>query len=124
MPRPRTISGRPTGTREPDWQPLIALVGLELVVWFMWMSQLELADGAVVNAYKHWSTRRYLHLAADGRAFAYMGSDRYLEVTVEQAVQEAFFEWDEVLPSPEPEDLAALDAVLRRTRSAVASEQR
>jgi hypothetical protein len=124
MPRPRTISGLPTGTREPDWQPLIALIGLELVDWFMWMCQLELADGAVVNAYKHWSTRRYLHLAGDGRAFAHIGHDRYLQATLEQALEEAFFQWDQVLPSPEPDDVAALDAVLRRTRSAVASERR
>ena len=56
---------------EPSWAPLRALVGAELAHWFMWMCEVELADGVQVQAYKHISTRRYLHLANDCRAFLY-----------------------------------------------------
>jgi hypothetical protein len=33
------------------------------------MHSVRLDDDAVVHAYKHLSTRRYCHLAEDGRAF-------------------------------------------------------
>ena len=55
----------------PNWEPLIDLVGLELVRWFMWMGQVELIDDTLVHAYKHVATRRYLHVGEDGRLFAY-----------------------------------------------------
>jgi len=55
----------------PNWDPLIDLVGLELVRWFMWMGQIELVDDTVMHAYKHVATRRYFHVAEDGRLFTY-----------------------------------------------------
>ena len=35
-------SGAAAAVETPDWDPLIDLVGLELVRWFMWMSAIEL----------------------------------------------------------------------------------
>jgi hypothetical protein len=33
----------------------------------MWMFEVRLSDGTPLHAYKHIDTRRYLHLASDGR---------------------------------------------------------
>jgi hypothetical protein len=35
------------------------------------MFEVELEDGRSLHAYKHWWTRRYIHLTIDGRAFVY-----------------------------------------------------
>jgi hypothetical protein len=79
MPKKQTLTDRPrfrSTTNRPsfdtsNWEPLLALVGTELASWFMWMGAIELSDGATVQAFKHQSTRQYLHLAEDGRAFYY-----------------------------------------------------
>ena len=92
----------------PDWDPLIDLVGLELVRWFMWMGQIELVDDTRVHAYKHVSTRRYLHIGEDGRLFAYRSPDHYFEIDAEMAIEEAFSGWDDLLPAP---DLVAAHAL-------------
>jgi hypothetical protein len=105
---PRTLTGRSISVPEPNWKPLIELIGLELVDWFMWMFAIELADGARVHAYKHRTTRRYFHLSEDGRAFAYIPRYSYLEIAAPAAIDEAFFEWEELYPEP---DVAALDAL-------------
>jgi hypothetical protein len=63
----------------PEWRPLATLLGEHLAARFMWMHEIRLADGTAVHAYKHVRTRRYLHLAFDGRAFAYLG-DAYLQI--------------------------------------------
>ena len=77
---PRTLTGRSISVPEPNWKPLIDLIGLELVDWFMWMFAIELSDGTRVHAYKHRTTRRYFHLGEDGRAFAYIPRYSYLEI--------------------------------------------
>lgn len=64
----------------PDWQPLRDLVGMDLADWFMWMHEIELEDETIVHAYKHIATRRYFHLAADDRAFAYTPGGLYREI--------------------------------------------
>lgn len=92
----------------PDWDPLIDLVGLELVRWFMWMGQIELVDDTRLHAYKHVATRRYLHIGEDGRLFAYRSPDHYTEIVAEAAIEEAFYGWEELIPEP---DLAALRAL-------------
>lgn len=69
----------------PEWRPLTALLGEHLAEHFMWMHEIRLADGTAVHAYKHVHTRRYLHLAFDGRAFAYLG-DAYLRIETWLAV--------------------------------------
>ncbi len=55
---------------QPVWQPLLDLAGKQ-VEDFMWMFEVELTDGRRLHAYKHWWTRRYIHLTPDGDAFAY-----------------------------------------------------
>ena len=77
---PRTLTGRSISVPEPNWKPLIELIGLELVDWFMWMFAIELSDGTLVHAYKHRTTRRYFHLSEDGRAFAYIPRYSYLQI--------------------------------------------
>ena len=105
---------------KPSWEPLLALVGSELVTGFMWMHALELDDGAEIHAYKAVATRRYLHLAADGRAFADRGSQRYEEISPGAAVAEAFDGWEDTVPQPKhPESVRAL---LERHRSATSQE--
>lgn len=46
----------------------------------MWMFEVVLADGLIVQAYKHVETRGYLHLGSDGRAFVYEEPNRYRQV--------------------------------------------
>jgi hypothetical protein len=97
----------------PDWDPLINLVGLELVRWFMWMGQVELVDDTVVHAYKHAATRSYLHIGEDGRLFAFSSPDVYLEIERADAIEAAFREWEQLIPEPDAAALHAL-AELRR----------
>jgi hypothetical protein len=96
----------------PDWEPLISLVGLDVVDCFMWMNELELEDGLRVHAYKSIATRRYLHVGVDGRTFAYRARDRYEEVTPCEALHAAFAEWEDLLPAPC--DPSAVHALLAR----------
>lgn len=60
----------------PDWQPLLNLAPKH-VDDFMWMFEVEAEDGSSMHAYKHRSTRRYVHLGSDGRAFYYGEDGRY-----------------------------------------------
>jgi hypothetical protein len=93
----------------PVWEPLIELVGLEVVGDFMWMNELELDDGLEVHAYKSIATRRYLHLAVDGRAFRYRSPGRYEQITLREALEEAFTDWEVTLPLPsDPDAVRAL----------------
>jgi hypothetical protein len=110
----RTIAGRGIQGDHPDWKPLLDLVGPVLVRWFMWMYEIALADGTPVHAYKHVATRRYLHLAAGERAFAYTGRDRYREIDTQQALEAAFCEWEELLPEPDRNSLNAYEALMRQ----------
>jgi hypothetical protein len=97
----------------PNWDPLIDVVGLVLVRWFMWMGQIELVDDTLVHAYKHVATRRYLHIGEDGRLFAYRSPDTYCEIDRAPAIEEAFLEWEQLSPAPDDAALRAL-AELRR----------
>jgi hypothetical protein len=102
-----------TSPREPEWDPLIRIVGPILVEMFMWMYVAELPDGSDLHAYKHVATRRYLFLTADGRCFAYVGRHRYREVDdVRDAVHQALHTWESLLPGPTREERAALRALL------------
>jgi hypothetical protein len=106
-------TGQITKGLRPDWEPLITLVGLEVVDGFMWMHGLELEDGLEVHAYKSIATRRYLHLGVDGRAFRYRSSDdRYGEISLREALEEAFTNWEVTLPHPRDPD--AVRALLAR----------
>lgn len=80
MPRERTMAGTVVQYEEPVWPPLRAAVGLNHADSFMWMCEIELADGSRVHSYKHIHTRGYLHLDGEGHAFVYVGDQRYREI--------------------------------------------
>jgi hypothetical protein len=58
----------------------------------MWMHAVRLEDDRIVHAYKHFETRRYLHLAEDLTAFDYHGEDEhpYRTSTLGIALREVF----------------------------------
>ena len=74
---------------EPVWEPLLELAP-EDIDDFMWMGEIELTDGGRVQMYKHYWTRRYLHLDLGGRAFVYLDDDRYEEVDAEWLLPHVF----------------------------------
>jgi len=113
------IPGEVSQYDKPDWEPLRNLVGMELADWFMWMFEIELADGAVVHAYKHIATRRYFHLAVDGRVFSYTPGGFYQEVEPRRAIDLVFARWDEHLT--ERDDPVAVGQALTRARRAAAA---
>jgi hypothetical protein len=112
----RTLPGTMLESERPVWQPLLELVGEQLVEWFMWMFAIELADGSRMHAYKHVATRRYFHLGEDGRAFAYRSEDRYAEISPREAIDEAFRGWEGLLP--QPSDPHVVHVALWRARRA------
>lgn len=63
----------------PEWEPLLNFAP-DHIGDFMWMYGIQLTDGTRVQAYKHYWTREYLHLDDEGRAFIYVGKQRYEEV--------------------------------------------
>lgn len=73
------FKGRTLSAPKPNWQPLLNLLACD----FMWMFDVELEDGRTVHAYKHYWTRRYIHLADDDSAFIYVDPHRYEEVDPE-----------------------------------------
>lgn len=79
MPRRKLRKGRMLSLREPEWEPLLNFAP-DHVGDFMWMYALQLTDGTRLQAYKHYWTRNYLHLDDEGRAFVYVGKERYEEV--------------------------------------------
>jgi hypothetical protein len=111
MFRDDTIHGTSLHSDEPNWTPLLDLLGSDLAEWFMWMFDIELADGVRVHAYKHVGTRRYVHLAEDGRAFVFAGDRRYAEIRPRHAIHEVFAGWESL--SPQPDDLVGHAAALR-----------
>ena len=116
MPPKHTFAGELSQYERPNWDPLIDLVVVHLVRWFMWMHELEL-DGTPAHAYKHVATRRYLHVGEDGRLFGYVLPFRYQVVEPRQALDEVFFEWEETLPQPDEAALAALEQLRRKAAS-------
>lgn len=80
MPSPKPIRGRTLPVDAPEWEPLLNLAP-DHVVDFMWMGTVQLADGTRLQAYKHYLTRDYLHLAEDGRAFVFVPKTRFEEVS-------------------------------------------
>jgi hypothetical protein len=75
----KPIPGKSTQYKEPDWQPLLDMAPHH-VDDFMWMHEVELEDGTRLHAYKHYWTRRYMHLSSDRRAFVYREGSLYEEV--------------------------------------------
>jgi hypothetical protein len=69
-----------TQYERPDWEPLRGIAGDELLGYFMWMHEVALRDRTAIHAYKHITTRHYVHLTRDPRAFVYLGDERYRQV--------------------------------------------
>jgi hypothetical protein len=78
----------------PSWGPLLGLVGEALMSELMWMSEIPLTDGTVLHAYKHILTRRYAHIAEDGRTFAVTPSGLYRPIDPFAALVEVFYGWE------------------------------
>ena len=73
----RVVRGVMTGRHDKhEWEPLLELAA-EHVDDFMWMFEVELESGLRLHAYKHWETRKYLHLDEEGRAFVYIWPDEF-----------------------------------------------
>jgi hypothetical protein len=79
----RTLRGGEMQGDQPNWEPLLELAPEEIDD-FMWMFEVELEDGAMVQAYKHWWTRGYVHLDFGGRAFVFTEDNLYEEVDAEE----------------------------------------
>ena len=75
----KPIRGKWLRVYVPEWEPLLNLVP-DHAVDFMWMGTVQLVDGTRLQAYKHYRTRRYLHLSADGRAFVFVPRTGYEEL--------------------------------------------
>jgi hypothetical protein len=105
---------------KPSWEPLLELVGKDVVSGFMWMHALQLDDGTEVHAYKSISTRRYLRLGTDGRAFRLHRERDYEPISPSAAVVEVFDGWEDLVPQPRNPD--AVRALLERHRSAASQE--
>ena len=105
---------------KPSWEPLLGLVGSDVVTGFMWMYALRLADGGDLHAYKSVTTRRYLHLAPDGRVFAVDDEHRYEEISASAALEAVFEGWEDMVP--QPRDPEAVRALLERHRTAASQE--
>jgi hypothetical protein len=67
----RRKRGQVVDTRNPIWEPLYELAP-EHIDDFMWMHEVELEDGTRLHVYKHYETRRSLHLDHGGRGFAFI----------------------------------------------------
>jgi hypothetical protein len=104
---------------EPDWGPLIAAVGEDLAGWFMWMFAPRTRSGRALQAYKHVSSRRYLHLDAGGAAYAYLASGRYRRIDLADALELVFEPWWSLDHAP-LEDVVAAWAAIERASEATA----
>ena len=78
--REEPVAGRAVQGDAPEWEPLRRVVGEDGLDTFMWMYEVELADGGRVHVYKHIETRRSMHLDLRGNAYAYAGDEGYRRV--------------------------------------------
>lgn len=118
MSNARVFKGEATQGDTPDWSPLLNLVGERVTGDFMWMFEVTLANGAKLQAYKHVDTRRYVHLAPDGEAFAYEQPDRYRNVAAAGVLAAVFRPLPGLLGVTEEQidaSWAAVERVERRT---------
>jgi hypothetical protein len=65
--------------RAPEWEPLLNFAP-DHIDDFMWMYSVDLKDGTRLQAYKHYWTRRHLHLDGKERAYVFQEDRRYREV--------------------------------------------
>lgn len=105
----------------PEWTSLEQLLGSDdLCAQFMWMHDVLLDDGTVLNAYKHRWTRCYFHLTENARTFYYVKGHLYSEVDPYTAIKAVFAQWEGSQPTPE--ERRALRAALRRAAARTESE--
>jgi hypothetical protein len=114
----KDMPGRLGDADEPNWEPLLRVVGDGLVEWFMWMCPVELADGTRLEAYKHRITRRYLYLDAGGGAWGYdeaRGGARYRPMAVAAMLDLVLSPWWDT-PLAEPEEIVLCWEAIERAR--------
>jgi hypothetical protein len=74
--RKKPRAGEYVNLEHPNWEPLLGLARI-YVDEFMWMGEVELEHGVRLQSYKHWWTRRYIHLDGEGKAWTYREDGRY-----------------------------------------------
>jgi hypothetical protein len=74
--RKKPRSGEYVNFDQPVWEPLLGLARI-YVDEFMWMGEIELETGLRLQSYKHYWTRRYLHLDPEGKPWIYREDRRY-----------------------------------------------
>jgi hypothetical protein len=74
--RKKARSGEYVNHEKPVWEPLLGLARI-YADEFMWMGEIELEHGLRLQSYKHFWTRRYLHLDPDGNPWVYRDDGRY-----------------------------------------------
>jgi hypothetical protein len=117
VPSKSFLHGEIRQGERPAWDALELLLGSdELCAHFMWMFDVELDDGTVLNAYKHRWTRCYFHLADDAATFYYAGNQQYGRADPARAIAAVFASWECV--NPTPTERAALQAALQRASGA------
>ena len=89
-----------TDTERPDWKPLLDALGENVAADFMWMFEVELANGTRLQAYKHIDTRRYVHLDRDGAAFVFEPPDRYRTFPLADLLAQVFAPLSRLQGSP------------------------
>jgi hypothetical protein len=114
----RASRGTVVQAEDPWWSSLEAILGTELAGWFMWMCEVRLDNGRRVDAYKHVTTRRYLHLSAAGSAYRYSVEGRYLRIDLASAITTAFEGWQRAAPRPRDLQLLAAAVVSARRLAA------
>ncbi len=75
----KPLRGHALPENVPNWQPLLTLAPAHIDD-FMWMFVVGCDDATRIHAFKHYRTRRYLHLNTDGRAFVWRPAERYHEI--------------------------------------------
>lgn len=85
MATPASTHGEMSQHTNPVWEPLLKLLGDELVGDFIWMHEVEMATGERVHAYKHIDTRCYIHLSEAGRAYLYVDGSEYRSIPALEA---------------------------------------
>lgn len=92
MARTKTLTGRAVSIDEFDCEPLHSIVGLELRSQFMLMFDVHLSNGHILRAFKHITTRCYLHLdrTEPGLAYWYTDTGRYRPVDLTAALIAVF----------------------------------
>lgn len=74
--RKKPRSGEYVNLERPNWEPLLGLARV-YVDEFMWMGEIELEHGVRLQSYKHYWTRRYLHLDPEGKPWVLREDGRY-----------------------------------------------